>query len=295
MFEQPIYINSIASIHPDLNLHDEFIPGKQVTVIEPEYKTFIPDATLRRRMSRIVKMGVATGMQCLNEKPEITIDAILTATGYGCLSDTEKFMTALLDSDEQMLAPTAFIQSTFNTIGAQIALLGKNHCYNSTYTHRAFSFESALLDAALLLQANEAQNVLVGAVDEMTPTLYEILKRLGTWRHAMAGEGANFALLSREPDASNQVILAGLEMFSGTFTNEEIQYRMQRFIRQTDLKEVHYLFSNEYKKICGEFPTVMGFAFWQTCKQMQTGEQTLPVLIYNTFLNNHSFILLKQA
>lgn len=88
-----------------------------------------------------------------------------------------------------MLAPTAFIQSTFNTIGAQIASLSKNRCYNNTYAHRAFSFESALLDAILLLQEGEARNVLVGGIDEMTDTLYEILKRLGTWRHALAGEG----------------------------------------------------------------------------------------------------------
>lgn len=53
------------------------------------------------------------------------VDAIITATGLGCLADTEKFMNALMDNREQMLNPTAFIQSTFNTVGAQLALLLK--------------------------------------------------------------------------------------------------------------------------------------------------------------------------
>lgn len=34
-------------------------------------------------------------------------------------------MNALMDNREQMLNPTAFIQSTFNTVGAQLALLLK--------------------------------------------------------------------------------------------------------------------------------------------------------------------------
>lgn len=126
MSKQTIYINSIASTLPNTQDSPEFVPGKQVSIQEPDYKTLIPDATLRRRMSRIVRMGVATGMQCLNKFPNAPVDAILTATGYGCLGDTEKFMNTLLDNHEQMLTPTAFIQSTFNTIGR------KSPCYPRT-------------------------------------------------------------------------------------------------------------------------------------------------------------------
>ena len=34
---------------------------------EPDYKDIIANATLRRRMSRIVKMGVACGLECMGE------------------------------------------------------------------------------------------------------------------------------------------------------------------------------------------------------------------------------------
>lgn len=50
-------------------------------------------------------------------------------------------MNALMDNREQMLNPTAFIQSTFNTVGAQLALLLKIHAYNVTYVHRGLSLK----------------------------------------------------------------------------------------------------------------------------------------------------------
>ncbi|MCQ4872239.1 beta-ketoacyl synthase chain length factor [Butyricimonas paravirosa] len=295
MSKQTIYINSIASTLPDTQDSPEFVPGKQVSIQEPDYKTLIPDATLRRRMSRIVRMGVATGMQCLNKFPNAPVDAILTATGYGCLGDTEKFMNTLLDNHEQMLTPTAFIQSTFNTIGAQIALLSKNHGYNNTYTHRAFSFESALLDAILLLREEEASNVLVGAIDEMTPTVYEILKRLGLWRNALAGEGANFAILSTTAIPESYAVLEGIELFNGTYSAAEIQERIHNYLVQKGEKNATVLFPDAYKNTCGEYPTAIAYAFNTCCKQLQSGEIKMPILVYNTFLGNHSFIFLKPV
>ena len=50
-------------------------------------------------------------------------DAIITGTGLGCLEDTEKFLTAMVTNKEEFLTPTSFIQSTHNTVSAQIALL----------------------------------------------------------------------------------------------------------------------------------------------------------------------------
>ena len=115
-----------------------------------DLKALIPNVALRRRMSRFVRMGVATAMQCLSSGVSADrIDAIVTATGWGCLADSEKFLRNLLEQDEELLNPTPFIQSTFNTIGAQVALLCSNHSYNMTYVHRGHSFESALLDGVM--------------------------------------------------------------------------------------------------------------------------------------------------
>lgn len=260
---------------------------------EPDYKQLIPNATLRRRMSRMVRMGVATGLQCLAETTT-SVDAILTATGLGCLADTEKFMNTILDHNEELLTPTAFIQSTFNTIGAQIALLTGNHSYNTTYVHRAFSLESALLDAALLLQEKETSSVLVGAVDEMTPALQTILGRLGLWRKAKPGEGAAFFLLSGQPSASCIASLSDMELFSGHFMEEEIKQRITAFLCQNEANDAQVIFPDEYKQYCGEYPTAMSFALWYACNRMQEENDSRPVLLYNSFLDNHSFLLIKN-
>src|SRR6478736_199948 len=88
----------------------------------------------------------------------------------------------MIEQNEQLLTPTAFIQSTHNTIGAQIALLLGCNGYNNAFVHRGFSFESALLDAALLIRENEADNILVGAIDELTDRSFEILQRFGLYK-----------------------------------------------------------------------------------------------------------------
>ncbi len=190
---KPVYINFAAS------------DGTLTTDI----KELIPDAALRRRMSRIVKMGVSVGMECVRHVGAEQIDAIITATGFGCLDDSEKFLRTLIENDESLLNPTPFIQSTFNTVGGQIGLLLKNHGYNMTYTHRGRSFESALLDAILLIQSGEAHCVLLGGFDNNTPSQLKIMERMGLWRHATAGEGAYFFVLSDrpQPDALAQIFL----------------------------------------------------------------------------------------
>lgn len=285
MLTKPVYINKAAA---------SFEWGADGCGLkEPDYKLLIPNATLRRRMSRMVRMGVATGLQCLGETTT-PVDAILTATGLGCLADTEKFMNTILDHNEELLTPTAFIQSTFNTIGAQIALLTGNHSYNNTYVHRAFSLESALLDAALLLQEKEALSVLVGAVDEMTPALQTILGRLGFWKKDKPGEGAAFFLVtgSRSPECIAE--FQDMELFSGCFTKEEIDKRINAFLLRNKVNDAQIIFPNEYKQYCGEYPTAMAFALWYACTQMQEPDHSRPLLLYNSFLENHSFLLIKK-
>ena len=162
-----------------------------------DIKTLIPEMNLRRRMSRVVKSGVAAGIESLlafgDRSP---IDAVVTATGLGCIADSEKFLDALIANEERMLNPTPFIQSTFNTVGAQIALLRGLHCYNTTYAHRWTSFENALTDAALRIGAGLSQAVLVGAFDETTPSVEKVLQRLRVAPQGRWGESAVFFVLT---------------------------------------------------------------------------------------------------
>lgn len=146
---------------------------------EADLKTIVPNAMMRRRMSRIVRDGVVAAGRVLDGRRP---DALLTATAYGCLADSEKFLRSVIESHEELLPPTPFIQSTFNTVGATIALLQGLHVYNMTYTHGAGSFEAALLDAAMMYdewgEAGRGKLILAGAVEEMTPTLRVMMRRL---------------------------------------------------------------------------------------------------------------------
>ena len=208
-----IYIRSTAAISPQKTFgqgpflaEPESYPTHRLQTIEPDYTKLI-DAKLLRRMSRIIKMGVTTAAACLQEAGENNPGAIITGTAYGCLEDTAVFLTDIIQRNEEMLTPTAFIQSTHNTVGAQIALMLKCHNYNNTFVHDGVSFESALLDAILLMKEKEAENVLVGSIDELTDNSYAVLNRLGLYKRNMvssldlyssyskgtlAGEGAAF-------------------------------------------------------------------------------------------------------
>jgi 3-oxoacyl-(acyl-carrier-protein) synthase len=179
--------------------------------IEPQYNTLI-DPMASRRMSRIMKMGLASALKCLEEAWIRVPDAVITGTGLGCLEDTEKFLGSLHTNEERMLNPTPFIQSTHNTVASTIAILLKCFGYNNTFSHRGFSFESALLDSLMILDEGSVNNVLVGGVDELTANSFTLTNRLGFWKKepvsnlrllgykskgSLAGEGSAFFLLNK--------------------------------------------------------------------------------------------------
>jgi 3-oxoacyl-[acyl-carrier-protein] synthase II len=245
------YIRATGNISPQQSFgHQPFLitpieyAGDRLTCIEPDYKGII-DAKLIRRMSRIIKMGVAAAMECLQESNITIPDAITTGTAYGCLEDTGIFLTKMVEHNEELLTPTAFIQSTHNTIGAQIALMLQCHNYNNAFVHRGFSFESALLDAMLLLAEKEANNVLVGGIDEITNISHAILSRMGLYKReaisnldlfatktkgTIDGEGAAFFLIANEPSATDYATLDGIHTFYKPVTTEETAQQILSFL-----------------------------------------------------------------
>lgn len=336
------YIQSISSISPQPTFGtDDFLASTveatnslSLQAVEPDYKNFITDANLRRRMSRIVKMGVSAALDCVNNSLIDNPDAIITATGLGCLADTEKFMNAIIDNDEQLLNPTGFIQSTFNTIGAQIALILKNHNYNFTYVHRGFSFESALIDALMQLEDEEAQSVLVGAIDEITPTSRHIMQRMGFWHGgAKMGEGAQFFMLSSQPSKKdfakiNDVFTFQLSDKKNNTTEHINSFLKKNGINPNDIdliltgdtgdksQDIHYqnlksdIFkqtpSASFKNICGEYQTASSFGMWcaaNILKRQQIpavlNSSTTPkginrILLYNVYRNTNHSLILLE-
>ncbi|TJZ61930.1 3-oxoacyl-ACP synthase [Sphingobacterium olei] len=180
--KNPCYINGIGAVNAqgtwsdDPFTHIAEISNPLTMAIQPSYKELIPPAMIRR-MSKGIKMGIFASQQALDDAAMGQVDAIITGTGLGCLEDSEKFLRNVLDNDEQFLTPTSFIQSTHNTVGAQIALRLGCKSYNFTYVNGATSFESALLDALIQMESEEANHVLVGGIDEIAGQTF-VLKQL---------------------------------------------------------------------------------------------------------------------
>lgn len=249
------YINGQCAISPQNTFAEarpftyakEYDEVRFLKCIEPKYSEFI-DPMISRRMSRIMKMGVSAAMKCLNEASIKVPDAIIAGTGLGCLEDTEKFLSSVFSGDEKLLNPTPFIQSTHNTVTANIAILLRCNNYNNTYSHRGFSFEAALLDAMMLLNEGAANNVLVGGVDELTPTLFRITERLGYWRRkainnlnlqecnengSIAGEGTTFFALSKLKTDTSLAKIRSVETFYKPESITETQKKLSDFLKST--------------------------------------------------------------
>lgn len=264
------------------------ISEKIVPAHYPNYRDYIAP-TASRRMATGVKMGVTAATKALENANLSRPDAIITGTGMGCIEDTEKFLNAIISNKEDFLTPTSFIQSTHNTIGAQIAL--GLHCksYNNTFVHAALSFESALLDAQLLLQQEEAQHVLVGGVDELGKEIINYIRMMedvdSTGIQVPFGEGASFFVVSSEV-RENAVQLVDLQVCS-TASHKRIQENLKHFLTRNQLEltdidavvmgrngdgfDAYYddlsnVFDHptelHYKHLSGEFYTASSFGLW---------------------------------
>lgn len=350
------YIRAAGSISPQQSFgHPAFLTnileyqGNRLSCAEPDYKELIATKWIRR-MSRIIKMGVAAALECLQEASITKPGAIITGTAYGCLEDTGIFLKKMVENNEELLTPTAFIQSTHNTVGAQIALILGCNQYNNTFVHRGFSFETALMDAILLIKENEADNILVGAADEITSYSHDILSRFGLYKNnlgsnldlynnsskgTIAGEGAAFFVLSREPSPTDYAVLNGMTTFYKPKDEITIQEKIMSFLfsQSITVADIDLVISGRngdsdgdklydnvsssifseinqgrYKHLCGEYPTSTSFALWVAANILKTGvvpvavsksfngkKKVKKILLYNHYLQVHHSLFLISA
>ena len=335
------YINSAVSITTQDTFDVEKLVFKPldysnstVKAKYPEFKKFISPIALRR-MSSAVKMGV-TASQLAMSKAEIEVpDAILTGTGMGCIDATESFLEAIIANNEDYLTPTAFIQSTHNTVGAQIALGLKCKSYNNTYVNGAVSFESALLDAKLCIELDEDNSILVGGIDEIG-TIFSDLQyknelKYDSGIHLPKSEGAHFFGLSNIKK-ENSICLKSVEVLHH-LKMDSIETHAFSILKKCGLDEVDAIITGHkndefdvyyesllentfqnttqirYKDVVGDYFTVSGFALFLA--QYMLINQTIPegltvkqnkvkpfktILIYNQEQGqNHSFILISTC
>ena len=205
----------------------------------PDYKEII-SANLLRRMSSAVKMGIFSGLKALQNAKIFDVDAIIVGTGLGCLSDSEKFLKNMIDNEEEFLTPTAFIQSTHNTVAAQIALQLKSKAYNFTYVNGGNSFESALLDGLMQIQSEESSKVLVGGIDEIaqrTHELYQLINVIKSTNNSVGArfaEGSTFFALSSKKNDETFAEIVDVKIIN-SITPNEIELFVIDFLKENQL------------------------------------------------------------
>lgn len=250
-----LYINGIGCISPQPTFDNRLFleevkeyTTNRMACVDTDYSVFF-DAGSMRRMGRLMKFGTAAGLIALKDADLAVPGAISTGTGLGLPEISQKFLRSIIEVEETTVSPTAFIQSTHNTVSSNIALLCGCHAHNNTFSHKGFSFESALTDA-LLLAAENTDNILVGAYDEVSDYKYAALKKAGELRPEpcrnfqlfdgtvngiIAGEGAAFFVLSQQATSKTYGKFTGIKTIYRPADLAMVTKLVNEFLQENDL------------------------------------------------------------
>lgn len=332
------YINGVGNISAQNTFETDFLEdavvndkGNVLYAQQPSYKEFIPPAA-SRRMAKGVKMGIAASKKALTEAGVELPDAIITGSGMGCVEDSEKFLKAILDNKEEFLTPTSFIQSTHNTVGAQIALGLQCKGYNFTYVNGAVSLETALLDAKIQVETEEENSILVGGIDETGQHTLELFKLVDlikdpneipfnvlnpTSKGMVCSEGASFFTIENIKKESSYASIEAIKIHN-SLNQPEVEMFINEFLIENNilLNEIdtvvlgnngdvlfdnYYdvsktLFKNTtqvyYKHLSGEYYTASGFGLWCAAKILKTQQIPEVLKMNNTTASKLETILL---
>ncbi len=327
MTQNKVYIKAATQISMQQPLSEQWMESPlsydvpYVRSVEPAFREWLNPLDARR-MGKILKRALVTASSAMKKADVTQPEAIITGTGLGCIENTELLLNQLCEDGEGMLKPTFFMQSTHNTISSLIAIQGKCHGYNSTYSHRSISFDSALLDAFMQISLGDIQNALVTANDEMTPSYFSILQRggfLGQQGQVPASEVSAALMLDNRPEGalcevaamdvcySNipQMPLEGVDAVmvgtNGTPQNDDFYTRLLGEDRQVTLLQ--------YKHLFGECYTASALGVYAAAHLLKKGEApahmvlngdgNMPVksilLLNHSDLKNVSYVLLKAV
>ena len=251
------YINGIGIISPQRTFdNEEFLSDVKsyqntLTCTTPDFKAYLSPVQLRR-LSRMLRIGMTAATICLKDAGITIPDGIVTATGYGFLEETEKFLRELLERNEKQLTPTFFMQGTYNALAGLVALSVKCTGYNNTYVSKGFAFENALHDCMLRISENQSLNLLLGSYDESATVQYtaglrehqfktEPTNSLDIFKKktpgCIQGESAAFFGLSGQPSASTWCSIEGIQSKYLPESAEDIRKAILSFLNKHDVGE----------------------------------------------------------
>ena len=303
-----LYVAGAACISPQPSFGDGGLAalravagGDTLHAVEPDYRAFFPPSQLRR-LSRISRMVVAAARRAVESAGVSGVDAVITGTGLGCFAESGMFLDAIQARGEELLNPSVFIQTTHHAASTQVAFALDCRGYHNNYCHRAFSFESALLDASLLVADGTARRVLVGGMDELVPTYATYLRIAGLLEPSpglagpVLGEGAACFVLSGERGGNDLARFLGTGFTYAPGGGSPVTRGLSRFIAdhlpEGGLPDL-VLFGGmpvhggalehlgggllrpaaraRFTHLCGEYHTAAAFGFWLAVRILHEG------------------------
>ncbi len=249
------FINGIGIISPQKTFEpDKFLieittyHKNVLTCIPPDFKAYINPIQMRR-LSRMLRIGLSAAIICLRDANIKIPHGIITATGYGFLDETAKFLNELLTQNEAQLTPTYFMQGTSNALAGLVSLSIKCMGYNNTYVSKGFAFENALTDAFMQIRDDSSANLLVGAYDEAAEVQFKANQRIKQFKTesisnlslfetktigSIQGEGSAFFLISGKPSESSWCVIKDLRMVYKP-EGYELKDSLQTFLNTNNL------------------------------------------------------------
>lgn len=306
-----VYIKTATQISMQQPLSEEWMTAPvehtepYVRSLDPNFRDWL-NPLESRRMGKIMRRALVTAQKVMRDSGIQQPDAVITGTGLGCIENTELFLDQLCREGEEMLKPTYFMQSTHNTISSLISIHDHLHGYNTTYSHKSVSFDSAFLDAYTQLLLGDIHTALVTGNDEMTPTYFSILQRagyVGQPGQVAAGEASVAMMLTTDPtDALCEVeevrmSVKDLQLPSspvdllvlGTNGVPQNDSLYQKVAQQ--LPEVETF---EYKRLFGECYTVSGIGVYAAAHLIGKGRANRILFVNHSDNLDVTYITLKK-
>lgn len=329
-----LYIHQTYCISPqqnplqnDINLITEPV-DKKLLANEPVYDKIPPG--ILRRMGKAIRMGVGTALPLIAETKNI--DGIIIGSANAGMDECVKFLNQIVDYEEGQLTPGNFVQSTGNVIAGQLGMISRNKGYNITHVHLGLSFENALIDAFMQLNANPLHTYLLGGVDEISSFHYNIEALTGAFKAeelsnkqlyevdspgCITGEGAAMFAVNAVKDSALAKINAVNALHSDDI--DLVKQQLQLFLKKNleAGQEIDLLISGEngdnrtlpfytaaesllntdvgvirYKHLCGEYATASAIGLWYACEILKTQQIPEQMIKRNSSKRTYGNILM---
>ncbi|MBI5584612.1 MAG: hypothetical protein HY892_12410 [Deltaproteobacteria bacterium] len=217
----------------------EFTPLATAIDFGGEIRDFKPKDFLSplvyRKMGRSSRLSVVASLEALQDSGLPIDDAnrdrigVIVGTGYGNSGLTDEYFVSFMEGGPTGANPLLFADTVPNTAGSHISLHHRLRGPITTFCQNLISAELALDYACGLLKSGQAEAMLVGGVDELSPIVmhaFSVTRALNPapdpiiGRGMILGEGACVLVLERREDALTRKApvygeIAGVALNSG--------------------------------------------------------------------------------